>query len=55
MNDSKPVQPTIVARKASILEVDGLQFKDLNGNGGLDPTKTGGGRSRSGSTTCSRR
>jgi hypothetical protein len=30
-------QPTIVAKKASILEVDGLQFKDLNGNGKLDP------------------
>jgi len=30
-------QPAVVAKKVSILEVDGLRFKDLNGNGELDP------------------
>lgn len=30
-------QPALGARTAPILTVDGLQFKDLNGNGALDP------------------
>ncbi len=30
-------QPLLAARKAAILRVDGLQFKDLNHNGKLDP------------------
>jgi beta-glucosidase len=32
-----PAQPKIVAKKAAILQRDGLLFKDLNGNGELDP------------------
>lgn len=31
-----PVQPELVARVKPIIEVDGLQFKDLNSNGELD-------------------
>ena len=35
---AKPVtQPTIEARKASIVTVAGLKFRDLNKNGKLDP------------------
>lgn len=30
-------QPTVVATKAAVLEHEGLRFKDLNGNGRLDP------------------
>ncbi|TMI67846.1 MAG: glycoside hydrolase family 3 protein, partial [Bacteroidetes bacterium] len=30
-------QPTVIARSATILEQDGLKFKDLNKNGKLDP------------------
>jgi beta-glucosidase len=30
-------QPIIVAKKAAILRQDGLRFRDLNGNGKLDP------------------
>ena len=30
-------QPVLGARTSKVLEVDGLQFKDLNGNGRLDP------------------
>ena len=30
-------QVAIEARVKPVLEVDGLQFKDLNGNGALDP------------------
>ncbi|WP_127125822.1 glycoside hydrolase family 3 protein [Georgenia sp. SYP-B2076] len=30
-------QPTLGARESQILRVDGLEFKDLNGNGRLDP------------------
>ena len=30
-------QPTVVATETPILEMDGLHFKDLNGNGRLDP------------------
>jgi len=30
-------QPTIIVTETPILEIDGLQFKDLNRNGGLDP------------------
>jgi beta-glucosidase len=37
MKKNEALQPEIVARRSSILEVDGLQFKDLNGNGALDP------------------
>ncbi|MBR5344777.1 MAG: hypothetical protein IK127_03025, partial [Clostridia bacterium] len=32
-----PEQPELVARVKDIIEVDGLQFKDLNDNGELDP------------------
>lgn len=32
-----PVQPELEARVKDIIEVDGLQFKDLNGSGELDP------------------
>ena len=35
--EETPVQPELVARVKDILEVDGLQFKDLNDNGELDP------------------
>lgn len=35
--ESAPVQPELVARVKDIIEVDGLQFKDLNDNGELDP------------------
>ncbi len=31
------VQQTVAARSKNIITVDGLQFKDLNGNGKLDP------------------
>jgi beta-glucosidase len=36
-NEAAYAQPTLVARSAPILEVDGLRFKDLNGNGVIDP------------------
>ena len=35
--ESAPAQPELVARVKDIIEVDGLQFKDLNDNGELDP------------------
>ncbi len=35
--EEAPVQPELVARVKDIIEVDGLQFKDLNDNGELDP------------------
>ena len=35
--EDAPVQPELVARVKDIIEVDGLQFKDLNDNGELDP------------------
>jgi len=35
--EKTPSQPKIVARSVPILEIDGLQFKDLNKNGRLDP------------------
>jgi hypothetical protein len=38
---STPRQPTLGHRSAVVITVDGLQFKDLNRNGKLDPTKTG--------------
>jgi beta-glucosidase len=31
------VQPTLTARAKSLIAVDGMQFKDLNANGKLDP------------------
>ncbi len=34
--EEAPVQPELVARVKNIIEVDGLQFKDLNDNGELD-------------------
>lgn len=34
--EDAPVQPELVARVKSIIEVDGYQFKDLNDNGELD-------------------
>ena len=34
--EEAPVQPELVAKVKSIIEVDGLQFKDLNDNGVLD-------------------
>ena len=34
--EEAPVQPELVARVKSIIEVDGYQFKDLNDNGELD-------------------
>jgi beta-glucosidase len=34
---SRPRQPVLGHRTAGILERDGYRFKDLNGNGGLDP------------------
>ena len=34
--EEAPVQPELVARVKPIIEVDGLQFKDLNNNGALD-------------------
>lgn len=34
--EEAPVQPELVARVKNIIEVDGLKFKDLNGNGTLD-------------------
>lgn len=34
--EEAPVQPELVARVKPIIEVDGLQFKDLNDNGELD-------------------
>lgn len=36
-DDDKPDQPSLEARAATVLEQDGLQFKDLNGNGEIDP------------------
>lgn len=33
---AQPAQPTIVAKAKPILSVDGLRFRDLNGNGTLD-------------------
>lgn len=30
-------QPKLEVRKKKLIEVDGLKFKDLNGNGKLDP------------------
>ena len=33
----RPVQPPIGARVKAVLTVDGLKFKDSNGNGRLDP------------------
>jgi hypothetical protein len=33
----RPVQPVLSARAKQIITVDGYQFKDLNGNGQLDP------------------
>lgn len=35
--EDAPVQPELEARVKDIIEVDGLQFKDLNDNGELDP------------------
>lgn len=35
--EDAPVQPELGARVKDIIEVDGLQFKDLNDNGELDP------------------
>lgn len=35
--EETPVQPVLGVRSKSILNVDGLQFKDLNDNGQLDP------------------
>ena len=35
--EEAPAQPELVARVKEIIEVDGLQFKDLNDNGELDP------------------
>ena len=35
--EDAPVQPELAARVKDIIEVDGLQFKDLNDNGELDP------------------
>ena len=35
--EEAPLQPELVARVKDIIEVDGLQFKDLNDNGELDP------------------
>lgn len=35
--ENGPVQPELVARVKDIIEVDGLQFKDLNDNSELDP------------------
>jgi beta-glucosidase len=32
-----PVQPVLGARSKAVLTVDGLRFRDLNGNGRLDP------------------
>ncbi|WNB87231.1 glycoside hydrolase family 3 N-terminal domain-containing protein [Cellulomonas sp. ATA003] len=32
-----PTQPALGARTSPILRIDGLEFKDLNGNGRLDP------------------
>ncbi|OMH25127.1 hypothetical protein BKD30_06580 [Tersicoccus phoenicis] len=37
MTPPPTTQPTLGARSAPTLTVDGLQFKDLNGNGVLDP------------------
>ncbi len=34
--DTGTVQPALVARSKAMIEVEGLQFKDLNGNGALD-------------------
>ena len=38
-NDStpKPAQPTLGHRTVSLIEQDGLQFKDLDGSGALTP------------------
>src|SRR5689334_17087813 len=33
----RPAQPTLGARTKQILVVDGFKFRDLNGNGRLDP------------------
>ncbi len=35
--EETPVQPELAARVKDIIEADGLQFKDLNDNGELDP------------------
>src|SRR5579862_2417289 len=35
--EDRPVQPILDARNKQIITVDGFKFKDLNGNGRLDP------------------
>jgi beta-glucosidase len=50
-----PAQPQLGSRTVTLLEVDGLRFKDLNKNGRLDAYGTGASRSTHAWTTWCRR